>query len=123
VSPPGDYACTDKGSCELGKPVCKSPDPCHGLHCGQPCTPKCDPQLDGGCPPPLKPMACDLLGHCSPAVTVMCMAIQPYVPCMGKVCNEPCTICDPMDPTCTEMPGPKACDASGTCTAGAVTCP
>ncbi len=38
-----------------------------------------------------------------------------YQPCGGKACGEPCTVCRPGDPACTELAGPKWCDATGRC--------
>jgi hypothetical protein len=62
VGHPRDFFCNAEERCEPGPPMCQPPDPCHGLQCGAPCGPGCDPLLDGGCPPPS--MFCDMLLHC-----------------------------------------------------------
>jgi hypothetical protein len=122
--PPGIYFCDAMQKCEPGPHACMPPpDPCHGLHCGELCNPGCDPQTDGGCPPPPMPSACDPKGHCMPADMVGCMGAPPWFPCMGKKCGDACTLCPPGDPMCMEAPMPKACDPSGTCQPGAVSCP
>ena len=42
--------------------------------------------------------------------------------CAGRLCNEPCHVCDPADPQCIEPPEPHRCDDHGTCTPHSVTC-
>jgi hypothetical protein len=42
--------------------------------------------------------------------------VSVYNPCAAHACGEGCTICDPLDPICTEpAPAAKACNRSGLC--------
>lgn len=51
-------------------------------------------------------------------------AVTVYNPCGGSDCGETCVICDPMNTSCTEPPGAKACNRSGLCVdASLVVCP
>ncbi len=39
----------------------------------------------------------------------------PFVPCAGKVCGDPCSLCAPDDPDCTMTLEEKACNLEGEC--------
>jgi hypothetical protein len=38
-----------------------------------------------------------------------------YLPCDGKSCGEPCSLCPPGEADCREAVGSKACDPTGQC--------
>lgn len=46
----------------------------------------------------------------------------PYIPCAGKACGAPCTICDPTDLGCVETAVIKQCDKTGACVASPSSC-
>ncbi len=47
----------------------------------------------------------------------------PYEPCAAKACGATCRLCDPMDPECIETAVVKFCQADGSCSPRAPTCP
>lgn len=102
--------------------------PCSGKLCGEPCS-LCPPG-DAACTEPQTTRACDPAGQCQP-VPFECTPPAPapgagqpnaYVPCAGKTCGEPCTICPPGAPDCMETMVVKACNARGECAPTPVEC-
>ena len=99
-------------------------DPCGGSSCGDPCT-LCDP-ADSTCTETAEVKVCQPDGTCSGGAIPMCRvhdAGTAYEPCAGLACGDPCTLCDPADPTCTETAVVKACQPDGTCSGAAPSCP
>jgi len=45
-----------------------------------------------------------------------------YEPCANKACGDPCSQCDPNDPTCAETAVLKYCDTTGTCSSSFPVC-
>lgn len=122
-------ACNGYGTCvPSGGLYC---DPCVDYvggvlqACGTPCNAYCQP-YDSAClqaypTPPL--YVCDWNGVCNPPEVTQCP--PEYLPCDGKQCGDPCSVCDPMSPSC--FPDlPLFCNAagpSGTCSEYAYSCP
>ena len=51
-----------------------------------------------------------------------CEVDSPFEPCGGKVCGDPCTICEQGDSTCFETAVPKFCNTAGVCSMELPTC-
>ena len=94
-------------ACEIAEASCDTAQDCPD---GQTC-------VDGGC-------------EFCPSIAIFCLDGDPidtnddgcadscpigYNPCLEKECGEPCTICPPSDPNCSETDVLKACDPQGVC--------
>jgi hypothetical protein len=113
------YFCDAFGQCNLPEAVaCPSTYvPCGGKACGELCT-VCDKNSNPSCP------AQDVFLACTDES--LCWELPPpcgWVPCLNLSCGEPCSPCDPSDPSCTEPPLSKTCDAAGNCVDAPGACP
>ncbi len=113
--------CSGGTECIPEPPPCPTQPPawgCVGKACGDSCGYCPSGQDPATCPvPTFAPTACDAQLQCVLADQLAC---SPQAACLGKACGAPCDTC----PACVG-PGPAAmsCDASGSCVAGAPTCP
>lgn len=92
--------------------------------CGTPCSP-CQQPWDQYCADAYSSYlsVCDWNGVCNPPEVTQCPL--EYLPCDGKQCGDPCSVCDPMSPNCfADLP--LFCNAagpSGTCSEYVFDCP
>jgi len=109
-------ACDPKGACVPETPgLCEEPgySPCAGKEPCDPCT-ICDP-ADPDCVETAVLKVCDESLQCVIATADICVEPPGYDPCEGKVCGDPCTVCDPNDDDCVEDAIYKACNSAGKC--------
>ena len=120
------FTCDEK----TGECVAIDKDPCAGKECGVTCTtclpgeicltvvefcnadgmctpefPKCDDEA-----PPCSEIDCAPGFECN-AETGDCE----WDPCSKKKCGDPCSLCSPFEPECTELSVEKFCDEEGFC--------
>jgi hypothetical protein len=81
--------------------------------CGEPCD-YCDAHpWDPTCEPSEFLYLCDFFGTCTPP-EVMTHCPPDLMPCEGKACGEPCSVCDPMVASCVDV-GKLVCNPDGQC--------